>query len=169
MQRKMEEKKKCQTCKMELERKRFNGRLEDYTVYAKRQYCSLSCANTKQKITIKTYHQRARKFRKSQCEMCESKSNLHVHHKDKNPKNNDLSNLQTLCASCHLKYHWQNGHRKPKAVYHCKVCGNPAKGRVSMMCGKHYQRFRKYGNPLMTKKGNANHGYSLIVEDFTGK
>lgn len=29
----------------------------------------------------------------------------HVHHKDENPQNNSLSNLEPLCASCHHRHH----------------------------------------------------------------
>ncbi|WP_083910437.1 HNH endonuclease [Effusibacillus pohliae] len=38
------------------------------------------------------------------CEECGRKTKgrkLHVHHKDKNRKNNDLSNLQVVCSYCH--------------------------------------------------------------------
>jgi len=33
---------------------------------------------------------------------------LHVHHKDKNRKNNDLSNLEILCVKCHNTIRHQN-------------------------------------------------------------
>lgn len=37
------------------------------------------------------------------CELCgeENINNLHVHHKDKNRKNNTLDNLMWVCSSCH--------------------------------------------------------------------
>jgi len=35
------------------------------------------------------------------------KMKLHIHHIDKNRKNNVLSNLITLCASCHSKLHYR--------------------------------------------------------------
>ncbi|WP_372447098.1 HNH endonuclease signature motif containing protein [Paenibacillus cisolokensis] len=39
------------------------------------------------------------------CEVCgdipEDSRRLHVHHKDKDRSNNDLSNLQVVCVSCH--------------------------------------------------------------------
>lgn len=37
------------------------------------------------------------------CDLCNSDSSLEIHHKDGNWKNNDLSNLQVLCAGCHAK------------------------------------------------------------------
>ena len=42
---------------------------------------------------------------------CEKKTlkngrhNLITHHKDENIRNNDLSNLQKMCRSCHIKHH----------------------------------------------------------------
>lgn len=42
------------------------------------------------------------------CSKCNSKRNIHVHHIDENRKNNELSNLQVLCASCHMKKHRSN-------------------------------------------------------------
>ena len=49
------------------------------------------------------------------CELCGSKKNLLVHHKDKDRHNNNLSNLQTLCESCHNKVH--NNVRNFKEAY----------------------------------------------------
>ena len=67
---------------------------------------------------------------------------LTVHHKDGNPQNNDPLNLMRLCRSCHLKQH-----RGRKS---CSICGKPVKGLG--FCEKHYQRFKKYGDPLMFKR-----------------
>lgn len=41
----------------------------------------------------------------SSCSICGSKKFILIHHKDKNRKNNKLSNLQVLCKSCHSKTH----------------------------------------------------------------
>lgn len=51
---------------------------------------------------------------KGECEMCKkSLKGLkpHIHHKDKNPKNNKKSNLILLCPNCHSKQHLKD---KPK-------------------------------------------------------
>lgn len=37
----------CPCCGLKLTRKRFNGRLEDRTAFARRVYCSRICANTR--------------------------------------------------------------------------------------------------------------------------
>ena len=40
------------------------------------------------------------------CDRCKHAKNLVVHHKDRNKSNNsDLTNLETLCRSCHVKEH----------------------------------------------------------------
>jgi 5-methylcytosine-specific restriction endonuclease McrA len=47
------------------------------------------------------------------CQLCGKKHRrLEVHHKDLNRQNNDLSNLQRLCPSCHKKAHYKNGRTK---------------------------------------------------------
>ncbi|MCJ7560206.1 HNH endonuclease [Candidatus Bathyarchaeota archaeon] len=39
------------------------------------------------------------------CERCNSDYRITIHHKDGNPHNNDIENLQVLCWHCHLLYH----------------------------------------------------------------
>lgn len=36
------------------------------------------------------------------------RNNLVTHHIDKNIRNNDLSNLQKMCRSCHMKHHFKD-------------------------------------------------------------
>lgn len=44
--------------------------------------------------------------RERKCELCGSSEKVHVHHKDGNHKNNNLSNLMFVCPRCHnLKCH----------------------------------------------------------------
>jgi 5-methylcytosine-specific restriction endonuclease McrA len=98
-------------------RKRFNGRLEDLGVFKRRRRCSQSCANTRtENLSRDTHHWRARQHRSRVCEECGTGVGLHVHHKDRNPTNNDPANLQTLCASCHLKLHWREDREKRLAA-----------------------------------------------------
>ena len=100
--------KACQTCGVPLVRKRFaSGRLEDRNAFLRRRHCSLSCANTREGITRSGHQYRAKPYRKAACEACGSTTRLHVHHKDRNWRNDDPANLMTLCASCHLKLHWR--------------------------------------------------------------
>jgi hypothetical protein len=39
------------------------------------------------------------------CEVCGSDLQITIHHKDGNPFNNEIKNLQVLCWSCHLLSH----------------------------------------------------------------
>ena len=60
-----------------------------------------------------------RRHKKDVCEKCgfipEHKVQLDVDHIDGNKKNNDPTNLQTLCANCHrLKTHINKDHIKQK-------------------------------------------------------
>lgn len=105
----------CKYCGEKLERKRFNGRLEDFTVFSNRKYCNRKCM---QKAYLKigehnqnwaNAHTTARKINelllhKEVCELCGSDKNLDIHHIDGNWQNNNLDNLMCLCRSCHTKY-----------------------------------------------------------------
>lgn len=107
MPRKPDPVKHCPVCGKLMERKRYSGgTLEDRTRFLSRKTCSAACGNTRDSVNPKTLHQRARKFRADACEKCGTTEKLHVHHEDRDPSNNDPTNLRTLCASCHLKLHW---------------------------------------------------------------
>ena len=98
----------CPVCGTLMKRKRFNGRLEDYSRFISRQTCSQTCGNSRSLVQANTHRWRARKIKHPQaCEGCGTTSSLHVHHRDKDVTNNSLSNLVTLCASCHLSHHWE--------------------------------------------------------------
>ena len=97
----------CKACGKELRRKRYGKRLEDRTRFLAREHCDQSCANSRKVVTRSAHQWRARPYRKEACEECGTGLNLHVHHKDRDWANDDPSNLQTLCASCHLKLHWR--------------------------------------------------------------
>lgn len=97
----------CPVCGVLMERKRYNGRLEDYGRFMARKTCGMACGNSKDSVQANTHRWRARRVAKpTACEQCGATEKLHVHHKDKDVTNNDPGNLTTLCASCHLKLHW---------------------------------------------------------------
>jgi len=97
----------CKRCEKQLHRKRYGSRLEDRSVFMRRQYCSLHCSNSRgnwgESPTAK--RREAHKSVKHRCEVCGTKANLHVHHIDLNYQNNLPENLQTLCSSCHKRTH----------------------------------------------------------------
>jgi hypothetical protein len=52
-------------------------------------------------------------LKENKCEMCGDKDKRKiVHHKDENKNNNNISNLQVLCQSCHAGLHYVEDHRK---------------------------------------------------------
>jgi len=157
-------KKNCAYCGKELIRKNYNGTLEDRAVFMRRKYCDQLCmakSMIQDRVTLAGFRARAEKFKKAQCQFCGTKNNLQAHHLDMNPANNVQENIITLCASCHMKWHWTHGKKNPKRQTVCKICGAPS--RKLDMCQKHYQRFKKYGDPLLTKK-KIGSKYELVRE-----
>lgn len=109
--RRIEPSKVCAVCGVVLERQRFGKRLEDYGVFLRRRHCSLSCANTREQVTLAGYRKRAVKFRKKHCETCGTTVGVHAHHKNEDVTDNRPENIATHCGSCHLKWHWSFGKR----------------------------------------------------------
>ena len=105
--------KHCAECGQIFSRKRFaSGRLEDFQAFNRRQFCSLSCANSQTKggYSRSASHVQARKHLGPSCESCGSTLELHAHHCDENWSNNSPDNLQTLCKSCHRSWHITQRH-----------------------------------------------------------
>ena len=151
--KKQEPDKSCLKCGVKLTRKRFNGRMEDFSVFLRRKYCGRECSwqdSLKESVTLSGAYKRATQFKAGACQECGSTNLVGIHHKDRNPLNNSNENLVTLCSSCHTKLHWKEGKKPWKERQSCKVCGKPAKGHG--LCLMHYQRWKKYGDPLFTKR-----------------
>ena len=100
--------KTCPVCGVTFNRRRFGKRLEDPARYLSRQTCSQRCGNSRESIQADSHRWRARQIeRAEECRQCGATEKLHVHHRDRDVTNNDPGNLETLCASCHLKLHWR--------------------------------------------------------------
>lgn len=144
----------CKACSSPLKRKRLNGRLGDRGAFLKRKFCDLKCmgkAKERANATRGAFSKRARRFLKRSCEQCGTPERLAVHHKDRNWRNNAPANLMTLCASCHTLLHHAAGDINPSRLPPpCRVCGEPSARRD--LCGRHLQRFKKYGDPRLTKR-----------------
>lgn len=94
--------KRCRFCSEPFNRRRYGKRLEDFTRWMKRKYCSKRCANFKKELGSRSgYAWRARQHRKTKCELCPNTNGLDVHHRDGDIANNSPKNLQTLCKGCH--------------------------------------------------------------------
>lgn len=160
--RKADPAKTCRYCGQPLERKRINDRLEDRAVFLRRHFCDRACmaANMEGKIKVLNEQNSRRQSAKtntgicSRCGRLRSATRLYVHHRDRNPLNNAPDNLETLCGRCH-----RTDHASPKQP--CRCCNRPA--RWKGFCGKHWQRFKRYGDPRAKKL--KPHGPVVLVED----
>ena len=167
--RKPDEEKYCQACHKRLHRQRFNGVLESNLAFSKRKYCNRLCmaaAMMKDQPTLAALRKRAIQFRGKICEYCGTTESVGIHHMDIDPSNNDPSNLKTLCSSCHTSWHWSQGNHRHlimKPPRPCSVCGRVFLKLKRDMCQKHFQRYKKYGDPLLTKKKHGSH-YVLVRE-----
>lgn len=159
--------KHCEFCQSIMTRKyNTKGVLEDLTCFMLRRFCSRRCMGDWQEGKIKILNaansrRQAQKKVKSACQVCSTTSNLHVHHIDENPMNNEDQNLMTLCASCHRRWHarYTKGivrQRKP-----CSLCSRPAR-RVGL-CNTHYSRKRRRGDPLLVKRSNQHSSKVVLM------
>lgn len=100
----------CLNCSKSFSRSRYNARLEDFTRFNKRKFCSLTCSASYNNRRIEPgegyYRRKSRVYLGKCCDSCRSTNKLVVHHIDQNYKNNSPSNLQTLCNNCHDHWHW---------------------------------------------------------------
>ena len=146
--------KHCEFCGKKLERKTLpNGDLEYLIHFNARKFCDRVCwgketekrkksPNQKPDVKWSAAHRKARNIcPKGDCQKCGKPDAKDVHHRDGNFRNNSPENLERICRSCHLKEHRK---RRP-----CLICGKPQEG--CGYCEMHYQRFKKWGDPLLVK------------------
>jgi hypothetical protein len=89
-----------------------------------RRYCSRKCSSIHKatfgakNYVVKGFAQTYKKFNKICCERCQIENQfvLQVHHKDEDRKNNDIKNLETICANCHALEHWGNSVKRKEVI-----------------------------------------------------
>lgn len=144
----------CASCGKLMARKKFNTNWEDRTRFLLRKYCDRKCmakGQMKAVLTRSGYLVRARVHLKSRCERCGTTQKLSVHHIDRDWSNNDTSNLQTLCTSCHTSLHHARGEIVPRRKEKlCKYCERPCLMRS--VCNTCRTRIRKHGDPYFGRK-----------------
>lgn len=143
----------CAYCGKKLERKQYPNSHEDLSSFRRRKYCNMTCmrkafvCKDSAHQDWKAAHATARKIvhlieqREVRCAICGSTENVDIHHKDGIAQNNNSDNLILLCRSCHMKAH-------RSGVKYCSVCGKECKRTHHGMCEKHYQQWRRNGDPL---------------------
>lgn len=118
--------------------------------FNKRKYCNRLCMarafdlrhKPEEQVGYAECHARARRIvGPGSCGRCGAKNARDVHHKNGDWRDNNQANLERICRSCHNRVYRK---RKP-----CTICGKPQKGLG--FCEKHYQRFKKHGDPLAVK------------------
>lgn len=92
----------CSECKREMDLKRMRDRHKK--TYVKKGYNQSGVNNNNWKGGIRNYR-KILPIDGSCCEICGSKNNLLVHHRDHNRYNNDKSNLAVWCKKCHQEHH----------------------------------------------------------------
>jgi 5-methylcytosine-specific restriction endonuclease McrA len=99
----------------------YCGKTFEHFVAKKRKYCSYNCASAHKWELVnpkvlrvnndrRVYHKNAVRIARMiftiwECFICHSKTDVTVHHIDKDTKNNHPNNLQLLCKSCHSRHH----------------------------------------------------------------
>lgn len=162
--------KPCAECGKAMERRRWaNGKLEATIHFARRRFCGAACAGKnigarlrKEQPGWMRSHLWARRTKAlTACERCSSTRTVDRHHKDGDFRNNDPANIENLCRSCHTKAH------KTKArclVPGCnRMVSEPGNIDGRSMCAKHYQRWRRWGDPKLVKVNQ--HSAVRLAED----
>lgn len=145
----------CLACGKELIRKYFKSALEDRTSFLQRKYCDQACmavgmTGVIKVMTAQNSRRQSTRMKAQHCEHCGSTSQLHVHHQDQNPLNNEPSNLMTLCAACHMHEHWREWKVTKFPPKPCKYCSKPA--RHLGLCNTHYTRYRTNGDAQLVRR-----------------
>lgn len=108
----------CKACGDVFERAVYKNTLEDRQRFLAREHCSQSCANKRVDVTDAAYRWRAAQHRGTACAECGAATDLHAHHHNRDITDNREENIQTLCASCHLRLHWREDRDQRMAAQH---------------------------------------------------
>lgn len=146
----------CAFCSGKMERNQWGWRLEDMGVFLRRLYCNRACmANgmrTPEETQSRNYlTKKARRYLKSACVSCGTTRRLAIHHKDRDWRNNDPTNLETLCSACHISLHHAAGDISPKREKPpCAYCAKPSYRAGT--CNTCRTRIRRHGDPFFGRK-----------------
>jgi hypothetical protein len=102
----------CVHCGKKFQRGVYGGKLEDPSIFRRRQYCSHECstrAKRKRDLTTRERDKHARELRADRCNECGSPKALRLHFLDGDKMNLTPGNYVTVCASCQTRRHWREG------------------------------------------------------------
>lgn len=150
MQQVLTETRCCAACGKPLVKKVYSGGgIESHPQFMKRRFCDRACQGIALRLPDGPRwgglpHRGRKTARRMKprvaCETCGKKDRLEVHHKDGDATNNEASNLEVHCLWCHRKEHKNEG---------CLVPGCSDAYCAKGYCSRHYQRWNKYGDPLI--------------------
>ncbi len=138
---------RCLACGARLLRKQYpSGGFESGPRLLARKFCGHVCMgryaapNGPAERSVRNAGRTKARRRKdrSRCERCGSTEAVEVHHRDRNPSNVAVENLESLCRKCHKRHHVEI--RRPIP---CRICGEPQRCRE--LCNRHYQSECKAG------------------------
>lgn len=138
MRKKDPKTKNCEQCSGLMIQPRWaNGKLD--STFKSRRFCSIECSRLS-RLAMPSQEKAAgrkraqRMYKLKPCVKCGTDQSQR-HHKDGNPSNNSVNNIEFLCASCHAAEHIADGSwgkKKVLAPRNCPICGvsfQPRKGR----------------------------------------
>jgi len=159
------ESKVCKVCSSRFERRRSSsGEIQRTASFRAQKYCSIECGGIAKRgrssESEAAYRWQSGMLVRDRCNRCGSKtSRLLVHHMDENPRNNNDSNLETLCYQCHGRVHsnMYDGIIKIKCF-----CGKSSL-HGSEFCLKHKTRHYRHKHPLAIKIQGKNNKWHYSV------
>lgn len=107
------------------------------------------------------------------CEICGSRNDLQVHHKNRDRSNNTRENLLLLCKTCHAKEHIKRGELSiAKFILVNNHKHNPTKFKLCLVCKKEFVEKHKGQQTCSKSCGQQlRHGCNPMIKicEFCGK
>lgn len=152
--------KRCLGCKAWLSPLAEDGNPVGVRAYKALDFCSVRCSRVNAKAAQMHRPQSWARTREDAfehygrfCQSCGDTSNIHVHHKDENPKNNNIDNLHIICGPCHVRHHHKSREsfrkgpvsKKERKVLACQDCGAICTDKKTKLCDKCKYLIRYHG------------------------
>jgi len=157
--------KHCAACNARLYRSRTNGRLQDRKRFNQREYCDAFCMGAHRRrddAALKVVRDMAAlKELHPRCQACGDTDGLTWHRGKALGLEPSRAGFLLLCPPCLAEA------RKAASPLKCEVCGRPQTRLWHGLCGMHYQRLLKHGDPLLTTRFDGE-SYVLVRDSPEG-